>query len=94
MSRTKRNHPAVTDCKRWHRLRLKLMDAAGWRCVQCGKAGRLELDHVVPVQHGGDPWDPSNLQPLCRPCHFAKTAKENARPPSLERRAWMALLHR
>ena len=38
-----------------------------------------EVDHLVPVDGGGDFLDPANLQPLCRRCHHRKTAAENAR---------------
>ena len=73
-----RNHPANLDRKRWRRLRLKMLDKAGWRCQQCGRAGRLELDHIKPISKGGDHWAESNLQILCRdPCHFLKTGSEN-----------------
>ena len=44
------------------------------------KAGRLECDHVVPIATTGaglaGQWDPSNLQTLCRNCHFIKSHKE------------------
>lgn len=36
------------------------------------------VDHVVP--HRGDKalfWDSANWQPLCAPCHAAKTARED-----------------
>ena len=52
------------------RLRRRCLDRDGWRCRACGKAGRLELDHVVPLQAGGAAMDASNLQALCRRCHF------------------------
>ena len=26
----------------------------GYRCVDCGRAGKLEGDHVVPLHRGGD----------------------------------------
>jgi 5-methylcytosine-specific restriction protein A len=37
-----------------------------------------EVDHKVP--HRGDQdlfWDTSNWQSLCKPCHSAKTARED-----------------
>ena len=65
---------------RWRRTRRFVKDRDGWRCRQCGKAGRLEVDHILPVHLGGAFWDVGNLQTLCRsPCHFAKTARENSR---------------
>ena len=87
-----RDHPATKDRRRWNRLRRRMFDEVGWRCRECGKAGRLELDHIKPVHQGGSWWDEGNLQVLCRGCHFEKTAAENSRPSSPERRAWQALL--
>ncbi len=52
-------------------------------CAECRRqgftAGADELDHIEPVEAGGPFWDESNWQGLCRPCHEAKTAAENAR---------------
>ena len=61
---------------RWHRLARAVKDRDGWRCKKCGKPGRLECDHRVPISNGGKKWDPSNLQALCRQCHFIKSYKE------------------
>ena len=60
------------DWRRWARLRRVVFERDGWRCRTCGKAGRLEADHVVPISKGGDPWDMANLQTLCRGCHIEK----------------------
>ena len=49
------------DSRRWALVRLKVMERDGWRCRRCGKAGRLEVDHVVPLARGGDPFNPANL---------------------------------
>jgi len=38
-----------------------------------------EVDHIVPLSRGGGD-ERSNLQPLCRPCHAAKTARERHGP--------------
>ena len=71
----------VVGTPRWRRLRAKILDRDGYRCSRCGRAGKLEVDHVKPVSCGGAPFDPLNLQALCRRCHFAKTATENLRRP-------------
>jgi 5-methylcytosine-specific restriction endonuclease McrA len=43
----------------------------GWRCVYCGSAGRLTLDHVVPRSRGGDSvWE--NVVTSCAPCNMRK----------------------
>jgi 5-methylcytosine-specific restriction endonuclease McrA len=45
----------------------------GTRCQRLGE----ELDHVVPLDTGGDAYSPSNLQLLCAEHHRLKTALEN-----------------
>ena len=39
----------------------------------------MEVDHIVPVAMGGKRWDRGNLQPLCGPCHKAKTRRDQGR---------------
>ena len=78
--------------KRWAAVRRAVFERDGWRCVECGKAGRLECDHVVPLDRGGDPWDPDNLQTLCRSCHIEKTRRENRREPTPAESAWRQLV--
>ena len=85
-----RHHKAL-DGKRWALVRLRIFARDGWRCRRCGRAGRLECDHVVPLHRGGAEYDPANLQTLCRGCHVQKTAGENERPDPA-RDAWRALV--
>ena len=85
-----RFHKAL-DQRRWQLLRLRIFERDGWRCCSCGKAGRLECDHVVPLHRGGDPYDPANLQTLCVGCHIAKSRGERERPDP-GREAWRALV--
>lgn len=59
----------------WIRNEVRKRDR--WRCVACGRAGRLEVDHIDPVANGGND-SFSNLQSLCRDCHIEKTSRENA----------------
>ncbi len=51
------------------------LKAAGYKCQQCGATDRLEVDHVTPLQCGGEPTI-GNAQVLCRRCHQAKTKQE------------------
>lgn len=48
-------------------------------CKACDEQGRITAattpDHIEPLWRGGKD-DESNLQPLCDPCHAAKTARE------------------
>jgi 5-methylcytosine-specific restriction endonuclease McrA len=42
-----------------------------------GKAPSMEVDHVIPLDLGGAPYDMDNLRGTCTDCHQAKTAEEN-----------------
>jgi 5-methylcytosine-specific restriction protein A len=48
-------------------------------CRECQQHGRVTaatcVDHIMPVASADDPlfWDAENHQPLCQPCHSAKT---------------------
>ena len=85
------HHHTPLNATRWRAVRRAVFDRDGWRCVMCGKAGRLECDHILPLQLGGDPWDMENLQTLCRSCHIRKTAGENRRELTLAEEAWQML---
>lgn len=80
------------DRKRWGAVRRLVLIRDGYRCVKCQKAGRLEVDHVKPLNKGGDAWDLANLQTLCRGCHIAKTKSEQAKPPSPAAKGWEKLV--
>lgn len=75
----------------WRQLRLEILDRDGWRCRACGKAGKMEVDHITPLRRGGAELDPGNLQALCRSCHAEKSKRE-ARRESAGQRAWRAFL--
>ena len=78
--------------KRWAAVRRRVLERDGYRCRQCGKAGRLEVDHVVPLEKGGDEWDEANLQAICRLHHIQKTQGENRRPLTPAEAAWRELV--
>ena len=82
-----RCHVHLQAC-RWAAARRQVIARDRWRCRACGRAGRLECDHVRPLRAGGDPYDMGNLQTLCRSCHIAKTAGENRRPLTPAEAAW------
>ena len=58
--------------RRWQRLRRRTFDRDGWKCVRCGKRAKLECDHIIPMESGGESVL-ANLQTLCSGCHFDKT---------------------
>lgn len=46
-------------------------------CVKCGDKA-TDIDHIIELANGGTD-DIENLQPLCSPCHKAKTAAFNSK---------------
>jgi|GEM_PF-363606 len=85
-----RHSKKITRTKRWAALRVQALRRDGFRCVQCGARGRLEIDHIKPVRtHPELSFDLANLQSLCPSCHTRKTRIECGHPPpSPERIAW------
>ena len=85
----------VLDRRRWQRIRAYVLRRDGYRCVLCKRAGRLEVDHVTPIQRepGQDVYDVNGLQTLCRGCHIEKTKKENRRPRTDAELEWQALVN-
>lgn len=74
------------------KLMARLLEFDG-RCAECkakiDMKNQPEWDHVIPLALGGtDTLD--NLQPLCRPCHRAKTGTDKghiAKAGRMNRRA-------
>lgn len=87
-------HHTHLDTRRWAATRRVVFERDGWRCAMCGRAGRLECDHIRPLERepGQDPYDMNGLQTLCRGCHIAKTAAENRREPTPAEAAWRGLV--
>ena len=87
-------HHTHLDARRWAAVRRRVFERDKYRCVICRKAGRLEADHVTPLERepGQDPYDINGLQALCRTCHIEKTRRENRRPPTEAETAWRALV--
>lgn len=53
-------------------------------CARCNRLVGLKpydyaIDHITPLDAGGERLDPSNLQTLCRSCHNIKTARDKAK---------------
>lgn len=62
------------DRAKWQRTRRAQL-AREPLCRDCG-AIATEVDHVRPLEEGGDPWAFSNLQSLCASCHARKSLGE------------------
>ena len=66
----------------WRRLRQAAKNRDGWRCQDCGKAGILEVHHIIPLNDGGEDFL-DNLKTLCLDCHHAIHTNK-----PVERQAW------
>ena len=84
-----RNHERL-HAQRWAWVRRAVFQRDEYRCIECGMAGRLECDHVTPLERepGQDPYDMNGLQTLCRECHIKKTRRENGRELTPDEIAW------
>ena len=47
--------------RQWRNVRLLVLDRDGWKCTKCGKAGRMEVDHRIPLEDGGELYGMGNL---------------------------------
>lgn len=58
--------------KQWQAVRAAVL-AGGPKCATptCPNVA-TQVDHIIPLSKGGAPYDPQNLQPLCRRCNIAK----------------------
>ena len=87
-------HHLHLQARRWSIVRRAVFGRDAHRCVDCGRVGKLECDHIVPMQRepGQDPYDMNGLQSLCRSCHLEKTAGENRRELTPDELAWRELV--
>ena len=80
------------NLRAWATVRRDVLVRDRYRCRACGKARRLEVDHIRPLRRGGAPYELANLQALCggpQGCHAAKTAKENGKVRTRQEREWL-----
>ena len=63
----------------WRRARAAFLDAHPL-CAMCHAESVIraaaEVDHIVSIRNGGDRFDSSNLQGLCKRHHSEKTLRE------------------
>ena len=64
----------------WREMSKRFLEANIW-CARCllqdSKTLAKVSDHIIPVSHRPQlKHDPTNLQPLCKPCHSVKTGAE------------------
>jgi 5-methylcytosine-specific restriction protein A len=73
------SNASIYQSARWKALRKHHIQSSPL-CVHCLKNDRTKagwiVDHIVPINEGGEPFDESNLQSLCSSCHNIKSGKE------------------
>lgn len=60
----------------WYWIRKDVLRRDRYTCRICKKRFRkkfLDVDHIIPVQMGGQLLDKTNLRTLCKECHKAKS---------------------
>ena len=89
------HHHSALHRNRWAIVRRYVFERDGWRCVECGRAGKLECGHITSLEcePRQDPYDVNGLQTLCRECHIAKTAKVNRCEPTPGELVWYDLVN-
>lgn len=62
----------------WKKARLAFLIANNYKCAITPGCTRpaSTVDHIKPISSGHDPWDQSNWQCGCGPCHKAKSSSE------------------
>ena len=66
---------------KWQKLRIQILDRDGWVCVVCNRPAHT-VDHIIPRVKGGDMWNPSNLQSMCKSCNSSKGGRFFNRMPT------------
>ncbi|MYH37356.1 MAG: hypothetical protein F4160_11220 [Rhodospirillaceae bacterium] len=75
---------ARLDPALWAATRRAAFRRDGWRCTECGRAGRLEAHHEPPLRDGMDPYDLAGVKTLCRTCHIERHRPDAMTPGRAE----------
>lgn len=86
-----RSHKYI-DRRRWAVVRRQVLERDNYSCLDCGRHGHLEVDHIKSLRDGGETYKLSNLQSLCKFCHRVKTTQETGGPPPAGRLDWLEKL--
>ena len=78
-----RRHYCSTPCmsefnrnNTWFFVRKDILRRDKYKCSICKQRFRkkfLDVDHIIPVQMGGQLFEKANLRTLCKDCHKAKS---------------------
>lgn len=78
VNKTTHRNKHIYGSKRWQLLRRSVLIQQPLCACGCGRLSE-DVDHVVPIEQGGAPYDRENLQALTHSCHAIKTKRETTR---------------
>ena len=84
------HHQQIKNDPRWHAARAACLERDGHACVRCYAtadqltprnpfATGLQVDHIIRISDGGEPFELDNLQTLCEDCHEEKEKEYDER---------------
>lgn len=65
----------------WYWVRKDILKRDKYICSICRtrfKKELLDVDHIIPIFMGGDPFDKQNLRTLCKECHKSKSKLDSS----------------
>ena len=62
----------------WKAIRLTILARDNHTCAYCGTYPANTIDHIQPLNHGGDPYNPENLITACQKCNSSKGNRTSA----------------
>ena len=62
----------------WKTIRLTILARDNHTCAYCGTYPANTIDHIQPLNHGGDPHNPDNLTTACTSCNSSKGNRTSA----------------
>ena len=78
-----RSNKHIYNSAQWKRTRMIVLHEQPL-CVKCKEKNIYRsantIDHIVPLNQGGQTYALHNLQALCSSCHNSKSASDRGRP--------------
>ena len=68
--------PKYLGTQRWKDVRKAVLARDQRTCAYCNDMNANTVDHIVPLVHGGDPFNTENLVACCMRCNSAKGKRE------------------
>jgi 5-methylcytosine-specific restriction endonuclease McrA len=65
----------VYSSRKWRGMRMQVLREQPWCAADGCNSLALEVDHIVPIEEGGAPFERANLVAYCKKHHSSKTAR-------------------